>query len=136
MIVLDTHIWLQWVIQKGQGLPQEILAAIQSEDRIAVSAISCFEISYLLKRQRIVLPLPIEDWLSAALGPAGIESLPVSCEIAFCSAALPQHHRDPADRIIIATALVYESRLASLDQVFPDYTELQGRLIAAPASGG
>lgn len=83
-----------------------------------------------------MLPLPIEDWLSAALGPAGIESLPVSCEIAFRSEELPQHHRDPADRIIIATALVYEARLASLDQAFSDYTELQGRLIAAQFGGG
>ena len=104
MIILDTHIWLEWVIQGGNGLPASIFAAIESEQRVAVSAISCFEISYLLKRQRITLPLPIQDWLRDALSPAGIEILPISCEIAFLSAELPQHHRDPADRIIIHRA--------------------------------
>ncbi|KAB2936519.1 MAG: type II toxin-antitoxin system VapC family toxin [Candidatus Contendobacter sp.] len=129
MIVLDTHIWLRWVIQSGGGLPADVLAAIQSEDRVAVSAISCFEVPYLLKRRRIVLPLPVEDWLRDALSPTGIESLPVSWEIAFRSAQLPEHHRDPADRIIIATALMYDARLASLDSAFPRYTELGNRLI-------
>jgi PIN domain nuclease of toxin-antitoxin system len=129
MIILDTHIWLEWVIQGGDGLPASILAAIQAEKRVAVSAISCFEVSYLLKRQRITLPLPIEDWLRNALAPSGIESLPISCEIAFRSAELPQHHRDPADRIIIATTIIHDAQLASLDDAFPDYAELAGKLI-------
>ena len=38
-------------------------------------------------------------------------------------------HRDPADRIIIATSLLYDAKLASLDSVFPEYKELQGRLL-------
>lgn len=129
MILLDTHIWLRWVIQDGSGLPSNILDAIQSEDRVAVSAISCFEVPYLLKRRRIMLPLPVENWLHDALSPAGIESLPVSWEIAFRSAQLPEHHRDPADRIIIATALAHDARLASLDSTFPLYAELGGKLI-------
>ena len=108
-----------------------ILAAIQSESRVAVSAISCFEVSYLLKRRRITRPVPVEEWLRDALSPAGIESLPVSWEIAFRSARLPEHHRDPADRIIIATTLAYDARLASLDSAFSNYEELAGRLIGA-----
>jgi PIN domain nuclease of toxin-antitoxin system len=60
MIILDTHIWLRWIIQSGRGLPADILAAIHSESRVAVSAISCFEVPYLLKRRRITLPLPVE----------------------------------------------------------------------------
>jgi len=38
-------------------------------------------------------------------------------------------HRDPADRIIIVTSLLYDAELASLDSVFPDYKELQGHLL-------
>lgn len=44
-------------------------------------------------------------------------------------AMLSEIHRDPADRIITATALVYDAKLASIDSVFPDYKELQGRLL-------
>jgi PIN domain nuclease of toxin-antitoxin system len=75
--------------------------------------------------------LPVEEWLRDALSPAGVESLPVSWVIAFRSAQLPEHHRDPADRIIIATTLAYDARLASLDSAFPNYEELAGRLISA-----
>ena len=38
MIILDTHVWLRWIIQSGRELPAGILAAIQSEPRVAVSA--------------------------------------------------------------------------------------------------
>jgi PIN domain nuclease of toxin-antitoxin system len=50
MIILDTHIWLRWIIQSGRGLPADILAAIRSEPRVAVSAISCFEVPYTISR--------------------------------------------------------------------------------------
>jgi PIN domain nuclease of toxin-antitoxin system len=131
MIILDTHIWLDWVIRDGAGIPPGIAAALRSEPRIAVSAISSFEVVYLLKRGRIELPLPVSDWLREALAPSGIESLPITSEIAAASASLPEHHKDPADRIIIATALAHEARLASLDSIFPQYVELQNRLLAS-----
>lgn len=86
---------------------------------------------YLLKRRRITLPVPVAEWLRDALSPAGIESLPVSWEIAFRSTQLPEHHRDPADRISIANTLAYDARLASLDSAFPNDEELAGRLIGA-----
>lgn len=53
----------------------------------------------------------------------------VTCEIANRAAMLPEIHRDPADRIIIATALVHGMKLASLDSIFPNYKELQNRLV-------
>lgn len=93
MIVLGTHIWLRWIIQSGCGLPAGILAAIPSEPCVAVSAISCFEVPYLLKRRRITLPVPVAEWLRDALSPAGIESLPVSWKLLFvphnCQSIIP-----------------------------------------------
>ncbi|MCT7964280.1 hypothetical protein NG791_26740 [Laspinema sp. D1] len=50
--------------------------------------------------------------------------------MALKASQLPEHHRDPADRIIIAAALIYDASLISLDAIFPTYTELQGRLIS------
>lgn len=129
MIVLDTHIWLDWIIRGPSALPSEIAAALAAESPIGVSAISSFEVVYLLKRKRIELPLPVREWLREALAPSGIESLPVTAEIAAASAELPEHHKDPADRIIIATALAYDAKLASVDAMFPLYEELQGRLL-------
>ncbi len=75
------------------------------------------------------MTLPVNEWLTEALANSGVELLPVTCEIANCAVILPEIHRDPADRIIIATALVHGAKLASIDSVFPNYRELQNRLV-------
>jgi PIN domain nuclease of toxin-antitoxin system len=55
--------------------------------------------------------------------------IPVDRPIAVRAASLPEHHRDPADRFIIATAIERQARLISLDSAFPLYVELAGKLI-------
>ena len=82
----------------------------------------------LLRRGRVRLNLPLNQWIELALRDSGVICLPVEQLIALCAANLPEHHRDPADRLIIATALTTDSTLASLDEAFPKYEELSGRL--------
>jgi PIN domain nuclease of toxin-antitoxin system len=133
MIILDTHIWVNWILGGEAALPPAIVDAMQKENRLAVSAISCFEVTMLVSRGKLQLPLPASEWLQEALGNSGVESLPVTCEIASRSVSLAEIHRDPADRIIIATALVHDAKLASIDAVFPNYPELQLLLIGIDA---
>lgn len=97
---------------------------------MAVSAISCFEVSLLVKQRKLELPLPVDEWLAEALAGSGVDCLPVTCEISRMSVTLHDKHKDPADRIIIATAIIHDALLASVDSVFPEYPELAGRLIA------
>lgn len=130
MIILDTHIWVNWILLGESGLPPALLTAMTSQAPLAVSAISCFEVSMLAKQARLELPLPIDEWFSEALTGSGVACLPVTCEIAQQSVQLQNIHKDPADRIIIATAISHNAFLASLDSVFPSYPELAGRLIA------
>ncbi|RQD65512.1 MAG: type II toxin-antitoxin system VapC family toxin [Desulfonatronovibrio sp. MSAO_Bac4] len=129
MILLDTHIWVNWIVKGDDGLTPSILEAMHREDRLAVSSISCFEVSLLAKRGKIELPMPVYDWLYEALKKSGVNPLPVTCDIAHRAVMLPDIHRDPADRIIIATALVYDIKLASMDSVFPNYQEIELHLI-------
>lgn len=60
---------------------------------------------------------------------ANIACLPVTEAIAIKSACLAFHHRDPADRFIIATALVNDCQLMSFDEKFLLYPELENRLV-------
>jgi PIN domain nuclease of toxin-antitoxin system len=129
MIILDTHIWVNWILQGNAGLADSIMAAINMQPSVAVSAISCFEVALLVKQRRLELPVPVDEWLAEALSPSGIECLPVTCEISRLSVSLQDIHKDPADRIIIATAIIHDAHLASIDTVFPSYPELRGRLI-------
>ncbi len=129
MILLDTHVWINWIIKGNAGLSPAIVNAMYKEDCLAVSAISCFEVSLLAKRGKLELPLPVCEWLVEALGRSGVNALPVTCVIADRAVMLPDIHRDPADRIIIATALIHDMKLASMDSIFPDYREIAMQLV-------
>ena len=61
MILLDTHIWLRWLLPP---LPIKLVEKIEQTDIVTVSAISCWEIVMLTQKQRIELPLPVEQWLA------------------------------------------------------------------------
>lgn len=128
MIILDTHIWLWWV--NGD----DVLGAgrkklIEVAETVAVSAISCFEVSWLERHNRIELPCSRTAWFEKALHGSKILLMPITPEIASMAVDLPEHHSDPQDRIIIATALVHDGSLMSLDNKFPHYVELSGRLV-------
>lgn len=128
MIILDTHIWLRW-LSVDEPLPATLVKKIEQAPDLSVSAISCWEVAYLAKRGRVELSLPIKEWLHAALELSGVTMLPIDTEIARIAAGLPDHHRDPADRFIIASALHHKAKIISFDTQFPAYTELKHLLL-------
>ena len=83
------------------------------------------------KRPRIELPVPLNQWLDAALHGSDIQVIPITSEIAHLACILPEHHKDPADRLIIATSIVNQNKLISFDSAFPNYQELTDPLITA-----
>lgn len=85
----------------------------------------------LEKFQRIELPLPVDQWLMEALTGSEVIALPVDGTIAKLAAQLPYHHKDPADRFIIATSIINNIKLLSLDRQFASYIELKDLLINA-----
>ena len=128
MILLDTHIWVRWLDPNTDPLPAAISGLIDNSDQVAISAVSCWEVSYLVKRNRLMLPLPMDEWLQAALDESGVTSVSLTGTMATRAAALADIHRDPADRFIIATAIETGATLLSLDSVFENYPELAGFL--------
>jgi PIN domain nuclease of toxin-antitoxin system len=130
MLVLDTHIWMWWINQTSQRLPMEIVKLIEQTELVAISAISCFEVTWLYDHGRIHLEIPVQEWITQATEDAQIISLPVSCAISSLAAALPEHHKDPQDRIIIATTINHEARLVSADSKFSEYQEIKEYLVS------
>ena len=129
MIVLDTHIWLWWINADQMRLQSAWTARIESAESVGVSAISCFEVAWLAHHGRIDLPCAEEAWFEKALDGSGITLLPITARIARIAVQLPEHHRDPQDRLIIATALKHDATLISMDDKFPLYAELAGHLL-------
>jgi PIN domain nuclease of toxin-antitoxin system len=118
-MVLDTHVLLWW-LSGSSDLPQrarKIIQAAQQQTGLVLSAISIFEIATAVRRRRIELARPLDVWLAdlAALPELRIE--PVHAAIAVHAALLDENvHGDPADRIILATALWLDQPLATADE--------------------
>jgi PIN domain nuclease of toxin-antitoxin system len=125
MIILDTHTWLWWIQGNTDELPNVVRQRIDSSDSVSVSALSCLEVALLEKKRRIALPMPVVEFFESALSEAGISLLPLTPAIAARSATLPDIHRDPIDRIIIATAIEHDADLISRDGNFPQYPSVR-----------
>ena len=108
MIILDTHIWVWWV-HGDERLTRLQAEAIEANEAsiIGVSAISCWEVAKLVEYSRLVLPFDLREWFEQALSYPGVQLIELTPEIAIASTQLPgEFHRDPADQIIAATAMV------------------------------
>ena len=95
MTVLDTHTWIWWVGDERQFLSQKAIETIECADEIGVSAISCLEVTLLVKKQRVILPVNLIQWFHLALQENNILLLPITPEIVVKIASFPDIHRDP-----------------------------------------
>lgn len=129
VIVLDTHIWIWLVNRNLDRFPSEWVDRMESAERVGISPLSCYEIALAQEKGRLQLPFTAQEWFQGALEPLGIEIFPLTPNIACRAVELSPVHRDPFDRLIIATALEYGAKLASVDGLFPQYPELVDHLM-------
>jgi PIN domain nuclease of toxin-antitoxin system len=117
-VLLDTHAWIWWVDQ-DRRLGARTIAALDGlppDDRPSLADISLWEVATLVERGRLTLDIPLADWLEAAAHPRSVQLVPITSAIAAEVAVLPEtFHRDPADRLIVATARVLKLPLLSRD---------------------
>jgi PIN domain nuclease of toxin-antitoxin system len=114
LIVLDTHAVIWWTADArrlGRAADREITRA----ERIGISAISLWEIGLLVRKGKVLVDKPMEDWVADLLALPRVECLPLDQRIALRATNLPMH-RDPADRFIVATALEHRARLVTKDR--------------------
>jgi PIN domain nuclease of toxin-antitoxin system len=94
-----------------------------------VASVSCLEVALLLKKGRLDISGELVEWFALALDGAGVQLLPLSPSVAARSAALPDIHRDPIDRVLIATAMEYSATLITKDldmRAYPDVHAVWG----------
>ena len=104
MVVADTHVLLWW-IQDPSRLSPRARRAMDEASTIGVAAISCWEIAMLAAYYRIILSEPAASWVAGMLTLPRVELLPLEPEIAVDAVYLQMmNHRDPADRMLMATA--------------------------------
>jgi PIN domain nuclease of toxin-antitoxin system len=105
--LLDTHAWIWWVDQDARlgAKTIAVLDSLSRDQRPFLCAISLWEVAMLVERGRIELDLPLGEWLDAAAHPRSVQIVSITQRIAVAVASLPDSfHRDPADRLIVATS--------------------------------
>lgn len=125
MIVLDTHAWVWWAVS-SPTLSKKAATAIRSARTVYVSAVSCWEVAMLVAKGRLVFDRDVEVWMELALRLPGIQLAHLSPRIAVRSARLEEGFLgDPADSIIVATALEYGCSIVSKDERIHSYPHVR-----------
>ena len=128
MYLLDTHVLFWWVTEPARLAAAQRRALNQAETsnaRLAISAISLWELAMLVKRGRIELPGPMDIWLGELEGDAAIAVIPITARVAFEAVQLGSRFlADPADRIIAATAICHGLTLVTADRRIRDAGEV------------
>lgn len=118
--LLDTHTFL-WLVSAPDRLGEQRRFVEDTRNELLLSAASSWEISIKHSLGRLELPEPPERFVPRQLSSAGVGAIPVEHVHALRAGALPLHHRDPFDRLLIAQALELGVPVITADQAFDDY---------------
>ena len=118
--LLDTCALL-WLGMGGGDLSPEAKRRIETAANLFHSSISAWELARLVKEGKIEIGAEPDVFLSDLADQYGLVSIPPTDEIAIRAAQLPDLHKDPADRIIIATALPQNLPVVTGDGRFSQY---------------
>jgi PIN domain nuclease of toxin-antitoxin system len=135
VIILDTHIWIGY-IDDPSLLPKPALDTIRSgREPVGISSISVWEVFMLERRGRLRLRIPAGLWVEKCERLALFHFVPVDNTIARLAVELPEPiHADPADRIIIATALSLGATLVTKDRKILAYPHVKTLQSAGPGA--
>lgn len=119
MVLLDTHIWVWWLFADSRLTEEDRLALDQlaAAHDVAISAISIWEVQMLVTKNRISIHLPFEQWIREATRPDMVNVVPIDSNVGIALYNLPaDFHGDPADKMIIASAISRGCSLVTADK--------------------
>jgi PIN domain nuclease of toxin-antitoxin system len=117
--LLDTHVWIWWMLgdPRLDARERDALDALGPDNRPMLCDISLWEFATLVDLGRVEIDVPIGEWLAVAASPATVRLQSITPAIVAEMNRLPSSfHRDPADRLIVATARSLQRPLATHDR--------------------
>ena len=135
LLLLDTHVWIWFMLADAELAVsgRQAINRAAASGQLRVAAISVWEAALLASRGRVTLGRPLAQWITEAVSAPGLSIEPLLPQIAVEACSLPEaFHRDPADRLIVATARVANAILMTRDQRILDYAA-RGHLTAIAA---
>lgn len=120
-LLLDTHAWL-WMIAERERFSAETTALLEdSANNLLLSAVSSWEIAIKYSLGKLSLPSPPAKYIPAQIEETGVTPLAIEHSHALRVAALPAHHRDPFDRLLVAQAELEGATVLTADRQFAPY---------------
>ena len=119
-VLLDTCA-LIWLGFGDENLSLVAKQRIEESEIVYVSPVSLWEISNKYRQGKIELPQVPREWFKNVCARHRLTTLPLTNEIMIAAGELPEHHKDPADRFIIATALENDLPVVTSDDKFEKY---------------
>ncbi|MBM3262246.1 MAG: type II toxin-antitoxin system VapC family toxin [candidate division Zixibacteria bacterium] len=119
-VLLDTCALIFWTLDPA-SLTQTAREAIHQADEVAISAISVWEIGIKNRRGAIDLPLSFREYVERLKTVRGLQILPVDEQIWVANVEMDWSHRDPADRTVVATAMMHGWPLVTSDVTIRNY---------------
>jgi PIN domain nuclease of toxin-antitoxin system len=119
-LLLDTC-GLLWLAAGHRRLSAPARRRIDSATLVGVSAITAWEVGLKAARGELKLPIEAEEWFEGAIAHHRLQVFEITPRIAFEANRLPWHHRDPADRFILATARLHHMAVVTADDNFATY---------------
>lgn len=121
-LLIDTHVWI-WNFTNPALLSVAAHAALRdSSNELYLSPITTWEVLMLARKRRIILDREPQSWINTALAATPATQLPITHEIATRSHDLPGYaNPDPADRFLIATALIHDLSILTRDESMTEW---------------
>lgn len=121
-LLLDTHVFIWWADQQ-ESLSATALSALNDEaNELILSVASVWEMQIKVQLRKLKLSLPIEELIETQVETNDLRILPVALPHVLALNALPFHHKDPFDRLLIAQSIHEDITLVSVDPEFPAYS--------------
>jgi len=126
--LLDTKVWI-WSQEAPEKLGRRTTRLLTDlRNALYVSTVSTLEIARLAKDGTIALSGSLNSWVAETLGALSCGTLEISHQIAIGAYALPgDFHKDPADRLLVATARAYELTVLTMDERILRYPHVKSR---------
>ena len=128
MIVLDTHALIWWVggIKRLSKQAGQLVEEEKKRGEVMISVISVWEAAILIKKGKLKLTMNLTEWVESLEKSFYVKIMPIDSWIAIESVNLPgEFHKDPADRMIVATARQLGAKLVSKDKKILNYKHVQ-----------
>lgn len=120
MVLLDTHIWVWWLggTDDLTNRERDELDYLASRHQLALSAISLWEVQIRVAKGAIQITMSFDQWIREAARPDLVTVIPIDTNVAIALQDIPVTFQgDPADRLIVASAISRKYELATHDKV-------------------